>query len=684
MDGFSEHHDAGFAEAMNLWIEITAADKQAKGLSLRSWDIRSMHEALHEALALDPSDATAYMLLEGFRAEYARNRTVGLDEMLADPDGVREFVARVARLAKLLQAPDIVATGDAFAASVRRGLQTYGPSTPGLEALVADRFKLGLLRRDALRSMKNMRVDQFLAGPPEPEGAKPVYLREVHQFLNVNSLLAAACRMPSGVSLNLIRDPDIYRSYFVFAVRNGGNLFLVGDAPEDSNPLRRFVRRRPERTLGERAARNWFPYHLLGLVQDGDGDWHLEEAQGKGLVPYQAVAVPVRPISSLEPQEFVWTAMMLDLLVRRFWHEGYSCAQLSYTGEMVRVSDALVSRASAVATAGYRPLEAAELSVADLRTGTVDQVQIGKAAGSPNAWMERRYADQVPASLLNLIGGPAEQRLLGSDAGQLALSTDAAVRTAVARDARYPLHAVDPTSFGTAEQVLADRVFIARHNLAMGVQRLADEEYARRKDEVGAWYKRAVGRNPAVLAACAEEGHWFKPIPEGAHRLEYLFSRGRGACQFYRFMSVLHVGEEDIYQAVPPQISLNRGHLDQGNKPSPKCFVDGTRASWNILFTPHDAADLAWLAGCKVAQLPDVLQNWVYQVSYDGNPILDRIDPMAWVTRDPWRAAPFCVKVSLSQRARARLQKARTGQPPFPDAISYDGITRIIEHLPGR
>lgn len=109
-----------------------------------------------------------------------------------------------------------------------------------------------------------------------------MYSKAVYQFWNVNSLLTAACRMPSGVSLNLIRDPDYFHSYFAFAIRNGGNLILLSDLPKDHHPLSRYMSRRPDRAFDERAARNWFPYELLNIKYDEEqGRLYIDNAESE-------------------------------------------------------------------------------------------------------------------------------------------------------------------------------------------------------------------------------------------------------------------------------------------------------------------------------------------------------------------------------------------------------------------
>ena len=52
--------------------------------------------------------------------------------------------------------------------------------------------------------------------------------------------------------------------------------------------------------------------------------------------------------------------------------------------------------------------------------------------------------------------------------------------------------------------------------------------------------------------------------------------------------------------------------------------------------------------GCEIKDLPDVLQHWVHGDIYSGNPILQKIDPVDWVIKNPWSDLKFGVAVLLA------------------------------------
>ena len=659
-------HDADFAEAMNLWVTITGEDAAAHSIEMNRWSVKGMHESLFEALRLDPTDATAFLMLEGFRRDYFRQRVFSLTELVENPVKTAAYVGEVARLKAMLEAPTIVAIGDAFAESLRAGAMAYGAYDEAVAAEIADRFSIGLLRRDALRSMGELRLDQFLSGEPEAEGYKPVHARDVHQFWNVNSLLRSACDMPSGVSLNLIRDPDAFQSYFVFAVRNGGNLFLLSDYPERAHPLARHMSRRPERALDRRAARNWFPYDLLGLAYRDDGEpYVIPDLHAGGLIPYQRQAFPLKPVMELDPKERLWTLMMFDLIVRDFWHLGRTAPELSYTGEMVRVEGALSTAAERanLPVVAYRGLSAKPLTVKDVNASAAaykEPVRPGDPDGSHNAWLEERYAARVGDAVLNLTGVEgAGYRLadVSADPGT-AMVIAAKPGRRMEDGPGYVLRAYDPTSFGSAERVLADRVFVARHNMAVAIQKMADEEFRDRKAEILEWYSTKVRANvPSLVRDAVRRTAW--RLEKGPQDLWVFEGDERVAGKSRR--SIMETHDTGSKESRPhnsdyaPCISVRGGWDRNGTAGGgfPLCAVDGTRARIEVTFMPRNAHDLCRLAGVHRGELPDVLRNWWADPVHEGNHILDRIDPMTWALRDPWCKLPLGVRLHLSRKTMA-------------------------------
>lgn len=679
-DTQTRDRSAAMLEALQLWRDITGVDPNARTLNLGDWSLRETFEELEEAIALDPTEITALLLFNGFVKEYLGDRTVPLLALLESPDTILQTLAKPRRLLEILNTPDIAGARDAFLAALANAAARYeAGARDDVGELLARSDDIALLRRDALRSMQQLRVDQFLDGLAEPAGTVPIYNRTVHQWWNINSLLAAATRMPSGVSLNLIRDPDAFQSYFCFAIRTGGNLFILSDIPENKHPLQGSMRRRPDRVFAKRADRNWFPYELLDLEYDAEARRLFEKQRSshRALVAYQHAALPLKPMAELDAPNLIWIAMMFDLIVERFWRQGYKAPALSYTAEMLHRDTVLIEAAQSanLPVPAYQPMGLPPLTLTDIGINELGEETIGRRAHANHDWMEARYGHQVSTDALNLVAGPETTFVIACDSGEIsAMEPSFQSLTDWQRTAqlagRRQIEKVAATTFGSREQLEKDRRFIARYNYATQIDALAKAEYVARKEEILQWYRRAVEANSENLLRWAgNDALW---VDDG---LRGSFSHYEGAVGSVQTVSPS--GERDtgritVRSLIDRYTIGSDGHSShvassiqlgdwQGSRAL--CFLNGTRASYYVIFAPATAEELALLAGCTVDALPDVLQQWTLVRPYEGNSILDRVDPMIWNAHNPWQKLNLRVRIALSKRGLAKIAP-QTSLPP--------------------
>jgi hypothetical protein len=307
-------------EALELWQQLIGIRAEDSAKTIGAWRLYDTLKALKEAFEIDTSEITATLLLRHFLNGFIADQEYSLKALIETPDVVAKDVARTRRLIELLNRPEVAEQTETFMQAVKSGLKHYGADErEDVTKLIGKIETLGILRRDALRSMQKLKVDQFFDGQPTEEGTKPLYHPMVHQWWNINSMLEAAFHMPSGVSLNLIRDHNDYHSFFCFLIKNGHNIFVLSDAPQWTHPLQPSQSRRPDRELDERISKHWFPYGIMNLKTDEDGRLVFAESDSTALVLHQQEALPVKPISELAPRELIWTLMMFDLIIDRFW-----------------------------------------------------------------------------------------------------------------------------------------------------------------------------------------------------------------------------------------------------------------------------------------------------------------------------------------------------------------------------
>jgi hypothetical protein len=672
-------------QALDLWKEITGIDPSAKSMRLSDWHLRETFDELQEAIDLDPTEVTAILLLAYFINTYLAEREVSLLDLLNERESIEARLAKPRELLAILNRPEVVESREGFIGALRAALARYeAAEREDVTKLLGKPDDIAVLRRDALRSIARLRVDQFLDGNSEAADFRPVYNRTVHQWWNINSMLAAATRMPSGVSLNLIRHPDAFQSYFCFTIRNGGNLFVLTDVPEYSHPLQGFMSRRPDRDLNRRATRNWFPYDLLGLEYDVEAKrLYVKESQQRGLVAYQNAALPLQPVAELPAAELVWVSMMFDLIVEKFWRRGFKAPALSYTAEMLKSETALleVAKTANLPVPAYQPVGLPALTKHDVSADASTEEEIGRKYHEPNRWMEARYGDRVSDNVLNLLGAPEQVFALEHNTGE-ASSVDPKFNSLTDWQqsdllaGRKQLEKVDATSFGSREQIAADRKFIARVNFATHINVLAKEEFEARKNEILAWYRKKLEANvPALLAWCGNTEIW---VDDGVHPT---FSSYEGCVGGVRrvevdptgFQSPAHIARQFFRRhdlstdEKPPYAGFTLGRQQDNGRPI--CYLKGTKASYWALFYPGNSAELAMLAGCAVADLPDVLQHWNLLRSYTGNSILNRVDPMIWKAKNPWIKLNLSVRIGFSKRGMAQIDKQPVERPAIANLL---------------
>lgn len=666
-------------------------DKVSGQFTLGQFDARRQLEALDEALSLDPSGVTAVLLLRYYTEREVGARSFSWLELLRKPELAAQLDLPRGILA-VIESPMVSAASSEFQAQLAKALTRYeAADRPAVQQLLAQPDNLAFLRRDALRSMQTLRVDQFLDGDNDPEGTLPVYAKVVHQWWNINSMIEHMTRLPSGVSLNLIRAPDGYSSYFAFAIRNGGRLFILSDIDPGTHPLQNMMSRRPDRDLARRIARNWFPYELLNLQYTEDGRrLYIEEASKcTALAARQSNTIPLQAVADLDPESLVWVAMMFELILEKFWKQGYRAPALSYTGEMIRQEATLLgaARTAGLPVPAYEGLGLTPLTKAAITQDTPEVTgALGACPANQNQWMLERYGDQCSAESLNLLAAPADVFLIG-DADNLTVKTVSGAALATAGhferqdllNVKHRLHQLNVTAFGTKEQLDQDRIWLARHNWATQVQAAAEKEFTARREEVLAWYRERVQANlPRLLTLVGHGALWrrFDELTFGDHA-----SVPTAACYSqqgsgHAWLQIMQVrSREEVRGAGGCGAGWWQGFaLPQAKDHEPPCAFTGAKPSYMATFYPVEAEDIAFFAGCSVSELPDVLQHFDGVERYTGNSILRRIDPAVSVLDNPWLKLELRVRVGLSKRGLKQAQAVKDDALTAPYYLTRESV----------
>ena len=196
----------------------------------------------------------------------------------------------------------------------------------------------------------------------------------------------------------------------------------------------------------------------------------------------------------------------------------------------------------------------------------------------------------------------------------------------------------------------ADRDLLARIKFAARVGELAESEFAARKADVLEWYTERVKANaPTLLSLCGHASLWVE-AQQGVPR------------QFLRRFLMSKSTEEQRAKASGVVLGECTEHGDL------HCHLNGKIAAYWVGIYPADPSELAFLAGCEVSELPDVLQHWELWQACTGN----RVDPLDWVAPNPWLSLNMSILIPFSQVSMARVLKRPTERPALETLLRVE------------
>lgn len=653
------------SEAMDVWVDLTGTGPSKTSFSLGDMYLNDMNEQLKTALELDPTGVTSYMLLECFLRQFLEQKAFTAAEIMRDYAKMSDWLKRAEGLFSMVQSDQAVELAAGFRTRVTAGIEHYDANSDDVQAMLNDRDILPFLRRDALMAREKLTAYQFLQG--ETGGAAQVF-DHVYMAWDVNDLLIGLRDMPiDGIAVVIMRDPThVNRSYFCFAMKNGENITLFTDKSRPAYPGQEDVlagrARGVARAYASRAYAHYFPYQILKTHFDDHGDVVFD--QETDLVIGDKKLVPLMPIKALPSDQVIWLTMMFSLISDRFWKDGWTAPELAYTGKMITDKALLIEDqggARLPVAKGYQQIGLETVTIDDVTTDKLDDLWSGKSTANPHQWMEDRYKDQVPEEMLNLWMHPENDTLYleglvdkedKERESQSLITTDVPEGTVRVKDMKNlpfwarpkvsALQTFSPSEFGTETELNEDRRYIARHNMAKHIERSAQIEYAQKYSEMMKWYRSRLNKNmDAILDMIAERRHAeltdsvtieqrraFGPRIGDVKSDEFAFSMTS-----HDFGELFHF---PTYHA---------------------CYLDKTKSSWRVQFLPRSADDLAILLGVARKDMPAFFKDWSSERASSGNHLLNRLDPMINVIKDPWKEFPVEVNIYLSKRALTRLEK---------------------------
>lgn len=580
-------------------------------------------EELNESISVDTSGLTSALILSAHIDSFLQNAAFSLADILQEKH--QAALCKPKEILQLLSSEGIVSGQKIFKDSLIKAAETMDIIEP--EEVLEDPYALAFLRLNALTTFKGMRRDQFVAGSTKLRTTFQLN-SWVYEFININSMIAAATRQTmDGVTLTLIRDPEVpENTYFGFLVRYGENIIFLSDKPEFDNPAQSSWSRNPGKGLEKRINKSLFPYSVLNIKYDARDRAYVPAPNS--LVLHQETAYRVQKISNLCKDEALWALLLTDLIHAFICKTEWQKEELTYTAEMV-VNPQVLQNKGIIVPTGYIKLELPEITRNDVTYSAVKKSDMTNS-GCRN-WLEDLYGPNVSESILKIDTGNTPM-LVGAEKGSEIKS-------------HLALRSQTLTNFGTKAEIQKSRIWIARWNYTRQIIVDAKKDYADKVESIKEWYLKKLTERLAVLVNAVVKGEYIAP-----HEQRNSWDRTQPPAI-----------KKNILRKLDTNYSTGKStHIvGEYSRQFDEYYGIGNEiANQRYCFDVNNPEAIAQVCGCSIEELPIFLQHYHSSEPYVGNWMLSNVDPMdAFFHMNPWEDFPAQVVVHISAALLKKYQE---------------------------
>lgn len=687
-----ERMRARFDDARKKWDKV-------KDENWNSHDAEMVDAWLDLALAEDETGLAPFVILRGTLAGWLRYGKHGGNTYTP-----WELVTEWARVNKELgpmraawAALDDDGVG-ALVASLREtllaratemGLPKSGAKREAFEEVLANDLTLAALTKDAVQAMAPAPVEEYAKPYPfqrwrfvEGDVGKPSRLkwsRDVFQFGHVNSLVDHLARAEDGVATLALVGRESPTAFWAFGFKHAGSVTVLAEADPPSGTRLGVNEEHQVRDAYTWHQRTWFPHawyneNTRSSTRGADAPGNRKRAAGEPsetrLVPADKPE-PIGKVGDLPPHALAWFTLLTPMMQAKV-ADAHEKLPLRVTGEMVTLPHVAGETKTALVLAGdVRTVPTARVRLEDVLDAEKAKAFVEYGAKGTHRWMTERYVPMLDAETVDALLNAATprdvaraQRLLDAH-WPYPMHKWSEGHVDRPRHAYYHLKWMDPSFVGTLEEALAERFRVARHNLMVAVQQLADHEFRTTKVQTHAWLReRADARREAILDKLAS-GEWnlvyrkYPDEPRVRNAVDLLRAWNRVE-QLPDFES--HYGR--WRDALPALTFGAKGEVPGRSATTWLCCESGKRANVAARVNVDNVAALAEVLDVAMDALPPGLHAWYADKPSVPNTGFHEVDAEDVVLTNPWSEWRLDV-VAFWHEPALNARRAKQGLPPL-------------------
>jgi len=653
-------------EKFKLWVKITGVNpnEEQKNYTicfndrLSEYDIRKMDEKIRESLGYDKTGLFAEAYLCHYFKKYIKQRGFHLDEYLSNPS-IKEYLNDVFLLNQALQESD---AEKLISEEANKAMAFYGLESDELTV-----FDIAEVRTCANNCInKNLQTLQFSSGSVQKDGFK--MSREIRMYKDLNALILSAAKgKVDGVSMAYIRDEkEITHSYFAFVIKNGKNLYLLTDKPEFVHPLQSSYKRCPGRDMYNRIEGNLFPYDTVANIDISDlwdsGRYGTKE-KGTNLSTVlqddngnEKLFEIIGTIDKLTQVEAFWFIMMLSLIKEKFYDNEAPQLALSYTGTQIQHPAIEKTEHALVVQNALPSFSMGRITFEDTENITYDEHYETHLKSDWNQYIIDRYKDRVSEDVINIVNEESIQLL--ADHEQSVEEESRPFYTYLSRHKEIEKMQTELRPFdianecGTAEELAYRQKWIGRYNYAKSIKGYLQIDYDENHEQIYRDIKERIGARLEDIIVMFLQNKLADKTAVSHHKFDHVYEGKED--KLGKITSFEKWWNDLSYHSRPKYVFGKMAPY--GNKADYRCAITGDAPGVVIEVKPSTVYALCQICGCEVSDLPEFIQHWSKSSHYHGNPLLDNIDPVAYIIGgDPFNSMEFSFAIILSKKEYLRL-----------------------------
>ncbi|PSV00504.1 hypothetical protein [Photobacterium kishitanii] len=630
-----------------LFTEISGCDYAG------DFSVKRANKKMNKILENDTSGVMTGLLLLMYLDEVGKRQNLSFSNIFSGAGHNEHKLSGFAQAKLFLENTSLGDSISAYKETCVRAIKFFKPTAEVSDNLLASAIDLMI---DAKETFQAYPKYQISGNALESCNAQLKIQEQIYVFNSVEELIEQCSSIPNGFSLNLIRTARVTDSFFCLIIKSSENIYLMTDKPVDNEFQRDFMAGRNQRYNLDRYENSMMPYNFIDMaISNGGRDIKINDS--KELATTEQGLRVLGHFKEMSNQSILWFTFFMEECRNKFFSDlNPSVPKLGYLSSGA-IKHKLLEQMSPkelptnyIASFSVKQKTAHELSRENFLSHHDDDVR--RFFKAKNQWMEDKYNSRIDSSILYIpesIGSVFVLEDKSTGVVSLAATEDQAPK--------LPLKKLRSTMIGTPDEIQAETDLIARHNKAIVISKMLQDDYENRESEIKEWISKQIKNNLPTLVdklVSLEHEHFFI-----AHRVNELKESGDLPINDSLMLRQIHVAKMDeFYDCRSKKTELQKILKLRDDENYTYCAMTGDMFPEYTFFLNVDCIlDLEILTGLKKEEFPVELQDWRSRSDLIADRMSLAYDPIE-ALKNPWWNMTFRFAVSLSSEfVRDRRKK---------------------------